>query len=94
VTTVEACTASGATYRQLDYWIKLGYLKPDNAKDGSGSQRTWNGTEVAVAHLMIRLLRVGFIPKKASEIARSVVNGEPSTQLDQGIYLDINLDKE
>jgi DNA-binding transcriptional MerR regulator len=42
--------APGLTYRQLDYWTRLGLLYPDNGPTpGSGHSRQWSDTELAVA---------------------------------------------
>lgn len=37
-TTTEAAKRTGATYRQIDYWFRCGWLGVDNAK-GNGSRR-------------------------------------------------------
>lgn len=58
----------GVTYRQLDYWIRQGYLRV--AAEGSGSCRTWPAAEVRVARIMARLVAAGVRPAAAERIAR------------------------
>lgn len=59
----------GASYRQLDYWIRQGYLRVEAA--GSGVWRTWPAEEIEVARVMARLTRVGIPPAVAERIARN-----------------------
>jgi hypothetical protein len=53
------CADLGITYRQLDHWSRMGYLRPvrlDRGKgEGSGSPRTWPPGELQIARLMGRL---------------------------------------
>ena len=61
----------GPTYRQLDYWVRVGYLRPAHAEPGSGGWRYWSAEECRVANLMARLVTVGFTPRLAHDVARS-----------------------
>lgn len=38
---------TGATYRQLDYWCRHGYVTPAEAAAGSGTRRVWTMADVA-----------------------------------------------
>ena len=70
--------ASGATYRQLDYWCLKGFLVPTpQDKTGSGYAREWPPEEIEVARRMVKLVKLGFTPSGASIIARA----EPGTEL-------------
>lgn len=60
----------GCTYRQLDYWVRKGYLRVPNATPGSGSWRTWPRREVVVAEKMARLVAAGIPPAVACRVAR------------------------
>lgn len=97
----ELCELAGITYRQLDFWERSGHihaLKRRKGKDaspvpvraGSGFDRDWQDTEVAVAVNMARLVRAGFLPAIAAEIARSYPNGH-RIDLDGGMYLVIDM---
>ena len=70
----------GVTYRQLDYWVRVGYLHPDHdvpqwratSEDyrGTGYARSWPTSEIRVARLMARLVAVGLPPAVAHQVAR------------------------
>lgn len=59
--------ATGATYRQLDYWARRGWLTSDNP--GSGHARRWTPRDRAVAHLMVRLGETGLRTDVAARVA-------------------------
>ena len=59
----------GISYRQLDFWVRRGYLHPVHA-GGSGTYRHWPDEEVRVAKEMARLVAVGIPPSLAVRIAR------------------------
>jgi hypothetical protein len=48
-TSSEVCALAGITYRQLDYWDRTGFLLPQVAAAGSGTQRLFSRAEVQVA---------------------------------------------
>lgn len=58
------------TARQLDYWARQGYVRPDVALPGSGYVRSWPPGEVAVIERMVRLVCIGLPPPVAEKIAR------------------------
>jgi len=70
VTTPAVMEATGATYRQLIWWVRSGYCRPDNADRGTGYPMLWPPTEVRVARLMVRLLSLGFHLEQAAVMAR------------------------
>lgn len=80
-TSVQLVDELGISYRQLDYWIRQGWLTPHNAHSGSGSQRDFRGSELTVAKRMGRLVAIGFHPALAARIARS--------SLERGRYFEL-----
>ena len=66
---------TGLTYRQIDYAVKAGYLRPGRQwrgrKWGSGSPRIWPTAELEVARTMGRLTAAGLTLDAAHRIARS-----------------------
>jgi hypothetical protein len=60
----------GITYRQLDYWVRQGYLVPNHASPGSGSWRSWPEPEMEVARMMGVLVTAGLRPEAAARVAR------------------------
>lgn len=97
----ELCELAGITYRQLDFWERRGHvhaLKRRKGKDtspvpkraGSGFDREWPDAEVVVTVNMARLVRAGFAPAIAADIARAYPNGH-RIDLDSGMYLVIDM---
>lgn len=60
----------GITYRQLDHWVRAGYLKPEREQEGSGYWRHWPEEERRVGREMGQLVQAGLIPAVAHRIAR------------------------
>lgn len=55
-----ACSATGITYRQLDYWARTGLVEPSiRPAYGSGSQRLYSFRDVVVLKIVKRLLDTG-----------------------------------
>ena len=90
MTTVSVGIASagkeaGVTYRQLDHYVRQGYLKPAH-EGGSGRQREWTRAELDVARVMGRLTAVGLRLETAHRIARS---REPRAEIAPGIWIEV-----
>ena len=65
-TTHEVAMRSGLSYRQLDYWLRSGFITIADDADGSGSRRRFTDDEVAdvmkVAQMMRQAESVGLNP--------------------------------
>lgn len=62
------------TYRQLDYWTRLGYVKTTGAPSpGSGGRRAWPAEEIEIAGRMVKLRDEGYELRLAARIARADV---------------------
>lgn len=72
-----AADRAGITYRQLDHWIRKGYI--NGALPGSGNPRTINGHEADVVRDMAALVRAGFRPDVAARIARQALEAEAAS---------------
>lgn len=57
--TLEQMLATGATYRQIDHWTRLGILTPGGAGQGSGHSRVWSLRDLHTAATIIRLCDAG-----------------------------------
>jgi DNA-binding transcriptional MerR regulator len=91
--TVEVAERIGCSYRQLDYWIRVGYLHPDDAQAGTGSRRGWSETEIRVAALIFELERAGFRLEVAAEMARARVTSDTVTfRPGRGVVVDVDWD--
>lgn len=81
----------GTSYRQLDYWIRKGYIHTvPNERAGSGYSRQLSEDEIQVARYMIRLINAGFVVSTAALIARRfVLEDTRETLLPDGIVVKI-----
>jgi DNA-binding transcriptional MerR regulator len=77
---------AGITYRQCDYWVRTGLLRPECASNGSGSRRRWTADEIEVARTMGRLVRAGLPPETAHEVARS---GDSRCEIGPGVWIEV-----
>lgn len=75
------------SYRQLDYWVRKGYLQPRH-NGGTGHYREFIGDELMAAHRMARLVNVGFTPDAAARIARAV---DRTGHVDLGLGIQIHI---
>lgn len=57
ISSINLSRASGLTYRQCDYWIRVGVLQTMDGRDepGSGAQRSFAPEEVTVACVLAAL---------------------------------------
>lgn len=62
-------TVVGVTYRQLNHWVKAGWLRPDGP-GGSGHWRAWPVAELEIARTMGALTRAGLPLAMAHDLAR------------------------
>lgn len=57
ISSLELAGRSGASYRQIDYWTRVGYLTPAVASSGSGSYRKFNVADVERVRAMAAACR-------------------------------------
>lgn len=81
-TPTRACPeVPGLSYRQLDYWVRVGYLRPGNPTGGSGTVRSWPDDELAVAQTMARLVAAGLTVAAAHMVARGDAEIAPGVRV-------------
>lgn len=91
--TLEQVLKNGLTYRRLDHWTRVGYLRPARrGGTGTGHVRQWPQEELQVADLMRRLVDAGLTAGVAAIAARSHLDGRPVVRLAPGITLAIDTD--
>lgn len=73
VGSVELVQRAGISYRQCDYWKRVGYLVPAARPAGSGYPCHYPASEVPVAALMGRLIAGGLNPRRAHTAARELL---------------------
>lgn len=65
--------ATGLSYRQVDHWVRCGWLVPEGeVHPGSGRRRGFADQEVLVAGMMAHLVAAGLQPSAAAPIAREL----------------------
>lgn len=88
ITLARVLERTGATYRQVDYWIRAGYLKVDSW--GSGVWRSWPEPEIEIARLIVKLTAGGLALATAARVARECVeHGEVSVMLTEGVWIEV-----
>ena len=73
---------AGITYRQLDYWVRLEFLRPEIHQ---GRDRWWPPREVEIATRMGRLVAAGLSVERAAVFAR---DDWPRGEIAPGITLE------
>jgi len=71
----------GVTYRQLDWWVSKGYLRPLNPSPGQGVAREFPEDEIQVARTMGRLVAAGIPPHIAVKVARGNAEIAPGVRV-------------
>lgn len=73
--TIRVAELTGATYRQVDYWLRSEDLIPDeSAKSrGSGNYRSMSFEQLEQCFYAVGLTRVGFTTPAALRLARTLV---------------------
>lgn len=59
VTARQLTTVLDVTYRQIDYWCRIGLIHPIGEFNGSGSRRRFIRSDVAIADVVKGLYRAG-----------------------------------
>ncbi|MFC6081031.1 hypothetical protein [Sphaerisporangium aureirubrum] len=80
---------TGPTYRQVDHWIRQGWLQP-HTRGGSGHPRVWPLTEARIRDLMGRLVTAGLTPAAAADAARLHITLGGPVRLAGGLVLHID----
>lgn len=86
LTSTEVCERTGATYRQLDYWTRIGALVPVVRANGSGTRRLWSAESVAVVRAMLAVMAMASSDVRA-RLAQVMADGEPPWELVLGDVL-------
>jgi DNA-binding transcriptional MerR regulator len=79
LTAPEVCDRAHITYRQLDYWTRVGVVHAlGDHMPGTGHFLLYGKSEARVAATIKQLLDAGFVLRPAVELARQLVEtGQP-----------------
>lgn len=64
----EAAEASGASYRQIDYWQSAGFIQPTVQPTGSGHFRRYSPADVERLRVAVKLINAGLHLKRLREM--------------------------
>lgn len=79
-----------ASYRQVDHWIRQGWVDVEGRDCGSGNHRTIDPRALVVLRVMDELVHVGIAPSKAGRIAAQLVADPSSEHLEGAIRLAVH----
>jgi DNA-binding transcriptional MerR regulator len=85
----EVCNLAGITYRQMDYWLRNGYIVRDRdeaVSPGSGMPRHFSQSEAEQFAVIAKLVRCGLRTDVAA-VAAKTYNGAETIRLPGGALL-------
>jgi DNA-binding transcriptional MerR regulator len=86
--TADIVYAAGITFRQLDYWTRVGYIHPlPRRAETAGQRRFFPRSELAFACLLGRLDGAGVAPQQAHDHARELLDTGTTTLAGITIHL-------
>lgn len=65
---------AGVTYRQIDYWTRVGLLEPIKPDVGRGRTLLFADDQIPIAQYMGQLTDLGVQPRTARDIAGQLVD--------------------
>lgn len=89
----ELCDRAGCSFRVLDYWSRVGLIRPARGSGGSGNVRLWDGTAIRVARVLAALGGLSLLGSKSSHSIIHHLAAELATRYAAGwacIYRDID----
>ncbi|MCA1571970.1 MAG: MerR family transcriptional regulator [Chloroflexi bacterium] len=82
------CRRTGATYRQLDYWVRTGMIRPSlHPGNGCGMPRRWSEDDVARIGVVCALMQWTRDAGGPSCRARQVVQALTEMPVDSGFLV-------
>ena len=88
VTTHEMMNLTGATFRQLDYWVKRGLLEPIGNPSGSGHYRNFVSADIQKVKLFVAISKT-FGQTFTKEVMKDIYDNFSggSIKFDSGLIL-------
>ena len=87
--TYDVCELTGASYRQVDYWIRTTPVLDHHARAGSGGRRRWTDEEVQRVDLMVRCRQSQIDLDTVRELASGGVGDPVLVGMAPGVMLQI-----
>lgn len=94
----ELCRRSGASWRQIDYWVRNGLFVPaaGGTTPGSGGKRRYSATQIPLARALVALMALrdpntDRVLRRVREIAEHVAEHGPvgEFELIPGVTVDL-----
>lgn len=82
--TLDEMLATGATYRQIDNWIRRGYVRAAFTGPGSGHARKWTPEDREIVALMVAFTNAGMMANAAARWAAMTVDPETVNAVETG----------
>lgn len=76
LTTPEVARHCRVSYKQVEHWVRVGYLHIADARPGSGTKRQWSPAEVRVAEVFAALVHAGVGPHTIAEALPTALVGD------------------
>jgi len=70
---IELADRAGVSYKQIDTWTKLHYLRAEPNPGGTGHKRAYKPGEVRVAQIIGALTRASVVSSVAAKAARTAI---------------------
>ena len=71
ISTDEVAAVTGTTYREIDHWVRKGYIDATRASRGTGHPRGFSVEDVIFAACVATLVRFGVRPNVAAVVMRN-----------------------
>lgn len=79
----EVARLAGVSYRQLDYWIRVGLVVPEREAAGSGSQRSFTAGHVPAVRACATLVQIGVDHEVIRQTVERIEREGPEGELDE-----------
>lgn len=88
----DVCQQAGVSFRQLDYWSRIGLLVEERQSKGSGVPRSFRPSEVPVARYLAVTVDRFRGESRVGEIAQLVRDGQRGVvEITHGVLLDLDV---
>lgn len=95
----DVCAIVGITYRQCDYWVRIGIIDATKPADGSGSQRRFSRADISDIALIDAVRKWVWSPHRAAELIGGLrhdalrASGQVTIKLDGPVALVVDIDE-
>jgi hypothetical protein len=77
LSTARAALLSGASYRQLNYWIRIGLINPAVESTGTGRPRRWSPEQIPLLSALAAISNLVYNPRGGSNDLMRAISEQP-----------------